>query len=76
MRLPESSTGRSPIHAPRRASLLVVALAIPTRHHLRVAGDRAIDFDAVAEAQGGVEFGDLAEDADFLRGEVDVWKHL
>jgi len=39
---------------------------------LWVAGDRAIDFNTVAEAQGGVEFGDLAEDADFLRGQIDV----
>jgi len=42
---------------------VIVPHAVAARHGLRVAGDRAVDFDAIAGTQCGFEFDDLAEDA-------------
>ena len=50
--------------------------AIAARHGLRIAGDTAVDLDAVTGAQGGVRLDQPAEDADLLRLEIDVGKLL
>ena len=57
-------------------SIVVVPDAVTARHGLRIAGDSAVDFDAITGAQGGFELDDLAEDADFLRVQIDVREHL
>ena len=43
-----------------------------TRHGLGVAGDGAVDFDAVAVGEHGVEFAELGVDADLLRFQIDL----
>jgi hypothetical protein len=56
--------------------LVVLIILITPLHQFRIGGDRSIDLDARTVFQLGVEFGELAEDADLLVVEIDLGELL